>query len=231
MTEYVDKALQLDPLLPEAWVFRGQILARNYQWTESEKAYRRAIELNPNLADAHQNYGANLLFKIGKRQEGIQEVRKAVKLDPLAVSPQLTLTYLLLNDGRPDESLETLNRSHDVTKNPIAAQYHGRAILQKKRPGEAIAYFGDQGSEGFLGLAYALIGKRAEAEALRKSTSFPNRLALVCAGLGDKDCVFEALNQMADIKDPRIHYYIVYPELALIRGDPRLDALKKKIGL
>ena len=38
MTEYVDKALQLDPLLPEAWVFRGQILARSYQWTESEKA-------------------------------------------------------------------------------------------------------------------------------------------------------------------------------------------------
>src|SRR2546427_4906156 len=110
MTEYVDKALQLDPLLPEAWVFRGQILARNYQWTESEKAFRHAIELNPNLADAHENYGGNLLFKIGKHQEGIQEVRKAVELDPLSARPTLTLAYMLINDGRADESLETITR-------------------------------------------------------------------------------------------------------------------------
>ena len=89
----------------------------------------------------------------------------------------------------------------------------------------------EEGSEGFFGLDYALMGKRDEAEALRKSAKFPNHLALICAGLGDKDCVFEALNQMADIRDPRVHYYIVYPELALIRGDSRLDTFKKEIGL
>lgn len=231
MQEYVDKALQLDPLLPDAWVFRGQILARNYQWAESEKAFRRSIELNPNLADAHENYGANLLFKIGKHQEGIQEVRKAVDLDPLSVLPPLTLAYLLINDGRPDESLQTIARLHNITQNALVTQYHGRALLQKERSSEAIAYFRDEGSKGFLGLAFAAAGKRAEAEALRESAKFPNHLALICAGLGDRDCVFEALNRMADIKDPRIHLYIVYPELALIRGDPRLDALKKKIGL
>jgi len=55
----------------------------------------------------------------------------------------------------------------------------------------------EEGSEGFLGLDYALIGKRDEAEALRKSAKFRNHLALICAGLGDKDCVFEALNPMA----------------------------------
>ena len=59
-----------------------------------------------------------------------------------------------------------------------------RALLQKKRYGEAIAYFNDEGSEGFLGLDYALMGKRDEAEALRKSAKFPNHLALICAGLG-----------------------------------------------
>ena len=231
VTEYVDKALQLDPLLPDAWAFRGLVLSRNYQWSDSEKAFRRAIELNPNLADAHENYGANLLFRIGKRQEGIREVRKAVELDPLSVRVPLTLTYMLVTDGRADDALETLARVHQVTKNPIVDQYHGRALLQKKQPNEAAAYFSDEGSLGFLGLTYALTGKRAEAEALRTSAKFPNHLALICAGLGEKDCVFEALNQMADIKDPRIHFYIVYPELALIRGDPRLDALKKKIGL
>jgi adenylate cyclase len=232
MTQYVDKALQLDPLLPDAWVFRGEILARGYQWVESEKAYRRAIELNPNLADAHENYGGNLLFKIGKRREGIQEGRKAVELDPLSARPRLLLAYLLVNDGRPDDTLDALNQVQNTAAvGVLAKQYRGRALLQKKQYSDAIPYLTDEVSKGFLGVAYAWMGRQTEAEAIRKTVQFPNQLALVCAGLQDKDCVFDALNQMADIKDPRIHFYIVYPELALIRGDPRLDSLRRKIGL
>jgi TolB-like protein/Tfp pilus assembly protein PilF len=230
MTEYVDKALQLDPLLPDAWTFRGEILARAYQWTESEEAYRRAIELNPSLAEAHENYGANLLFKIGKRQQGIQEVRKAVALDPLSDRPRRLLAYLLLNDGRPDDALDALNHLQS-TANPFAKQYRGRALLQKKQYADAISYLDGDGSQGFLGLAYGWMGRRTEAETMRTTAQFPNQLALVCAGLQDKDCVFESLNQMADVKDPRIQVYIVYPELALIRGDPRLGTLRRKIGL
>jgi hypothetical protein len=45
----------------------------------------------------------------------------------------------------------------------------------------------EPGSRGFLGLAYGLLGRRAEAEELRKSEPHPNHLALICAGLGDKD--------------------------------------------
>ena len=56
-------------------------------------------------------------------------------------------------------------------------------------------------------------------------------MALICAGLGDKDCAIEALNRMADIKDPRVRYYLIYPELAIIRGDPRLKALRKQVVL
>ena len=63
--------------------------------------------MNPNLADAHADYGANLLFKIGRQQEGIREVRKAVELDLLSVRMLLALTYLLVNDGRGDEAWES----------------------------------------------------------------------------------------------------------------------------
>src|SRR5262249_3639775 len=117
---------------------------------------------------------------------------------------------------------------HQVTKSPAADQYHGRALLQKKQAGEAVSYFSDEGRLGFRDLAYSLIGKRAEAEALRTSAKFPNHLALICAGLGDKDCVFEALNQIADIKDPRIHFYIVYPEARPDSGRPAAGRLKKE---
>jgi hypothetical protein len=75
-------------------------------------------------------------------------------------------------------------------------------------------------------------GRRAEAETLAaKSTNFPNRLAFIYAGLGDKDRVFEALEAMAARKDPRVQVYLGYPEMALIRNDPRLAAFRKKVGL
>jgi TolB-like protein len=232
LKEYADKALQLDPLLSEAWAHRGTFLARTYQWSEAEKAFRRALELNPNSPDAHENYGEALLFSIGKHDEAIRQTRTAAELDPLSLRPLGRLSLELVNDGRAGEALDTVNRLSGMAVDPNSLdQVRGRILLLQKRPVEAIPYFQQRGSQGFLGHAYAVAGQRAEAEALRKSQKIPNQLALTCAGLGDKDCVFEALNKMADAKDPRIHMYIVYPELALIRGDPRLDLLKKKIGL
>ncbi len=60
---------------------------------------------------------------------------------------------------------------------------------------------------------------------------FPRRLAFIYAGLCDKDRVFEALEGMAANKDPLVRHYISYPELALIRDDPRLPAFRRKVGL
>jgi TolB-like protein len=231
--KYADKALQLDPLMPDAWVARGLLLSHNYQWTEAEKAFRRTIELRPNLAEAHEYYGAQVLFKTGRQDEGIREVRRAVALDPLAAGPLFTLSFLLVTAGHTAEGWETVSRLRGIDPNhTLNRQLQGRLLLQKGQTMEALPYFQGEFADPFLGLAYARAGKRAEAEEARKSGRLlPNALALTCAGLGDKDCVFEALNRMADMKDPRIHYYIVYPELSLVRGDRRLPALKMKIGL
>jgi len=149
--------------------------------------------------------------------------------------PLAYLTFALVNAGRTDEAWETLARLHSIDSSPNWQydQYYGRLLLQKKQVREAIPYFPNEepGSRGFLGLVYGLLGRRAEAEEFRKSEQHPNHLALICAGLGDKDGVIEALYRMADMKDPRVHYYLIYPELSLIRGDPRLVSLKKRIGL
>jgi TolB-like protein len=236
--EYADKALQLDPLLPDAWVSRGLLLSHDYQWTEAEKAFHRAIELSPSLSDAHEYYGAQVLFKIGRHEDGLREVRRAVELDPLAAGSLTVLSFLLVTAGHTDEAWKMLSRLRSLDPDQtMNHQFQGRLLLQKGQAMAAIPYFqrGVGGGLGdpFLGFAYGVTGKWAEAESLRESQRQHqnNGLALTCAGLGDRDCVFEALNQMADMKDPRIHYYIAYPELSLIRGDPRLLALKKKIGL
>ena len=229
--ECADQALQLDPLLPDAWVFRGMSLARDYQWTDAERAFGRAIELSPSLAAAHEYYG-DLLFQIGRQEEGLREVRKAVKLDPLAAGPLLKLSFLLVNAGRTDDGSEAVDRLRRIDPNhPWINHLRGRLLLQRGRVQEAVPYFQASGDDGLLGLAYGLLGRRTEAEDLRRSATDPDSVANICAGLGDKDCVFEALNRMADIKDPQLNFYMVKPELSIIRGDPRLAALKKKVGL
>ena len=84
-----------------------------------------------------------------------------------------------------------------------------------------------------LGYAYARAGRREEAENL--ATTIPPRnpfnQALIFAGLGDKDRTFEALDRAARAGPFRIGRALTWPELSLLRGDPRVNALRKKVGL
>ena len=87
-------------------------------------------------------------------------------------------------------------------------------------------------NEGFLGFALARTGRREEAEKLLSAhPDRQNQQVLIYAGLGDKDRVFEALDRMLAAKDERVRTYLTYPELSLIRGDPRLKTFRKKAGL
>jgi hypothetical protein len=62
-------------------------------------------------------------------------------------------------------------------------------------------------------------------------SSNPFQQAVIFAGLGDKDRILEALDRMAVLGPFRIGRILIWPELALLRGDPRLRALRKKVGL
>lgn len=79
----VDRALELDDGLAEAHASRGQILRADRDWAGEEREYRKAIELNPNYATAHQWY-ATLLTARGRIDEGLEEIDRATELDPLS---------------------------------------------------------------------------------------------------------------------------------------------------
>ena len=85
---------------------------------------------------------------------------------------------------------------------------------------------------GALGCAYARAGRREEAEKLAAESAFnPFNQARIFACLGDKDRTFEALDRAAAAGPVRIGWALTSPELALLRGDPRVKALRKKVGL
>jgi len=82
------KALQLDPALPQAHLALGNLEhLRDWNWSAAEREFKRAIDLNPNLADAHAGY-ADFLDAMGRFDEGMREYLRAQELDPGHYAPE-----------------------------------------------------------------------------------------------------------------------------------------------
>jgi TolB-like protein/DNA-binding winged helix-turn-helix (wHTH) protein/Tfp pilus assembly protein PilF len=228
------KALQLDPLLAEAHACMGLIDSRDHNWGEAERAFRRAIELNPNLSRPREDFAAWVLTPLGRLDESERELRTAIELDPLSPRAVNFLDYLLVIAGRYDEVLSNSRRVLATDpENYGARQLSGRAWVQKGNLQEGIATLEKlEGRDNFLAYAYAKAGRRAEAEQIAaKHKDWPWLQALVYAGLGDKDKALAGLRKMAANKDPRAGIYPLYPEFAFLRGDPRLNEMRQELGL
>jgi adenylate cyclase len=227
----VAQAIRLDPLLAEAHDALGMLYARDARWVESEKSFRRAIELDPNSSASRTGFAVYLLESLGRIEEALYQLRIAEKNDPLSPRLQYNLGRLLISAGRYDEAARYCNK--------LPPDHSGRnmclggALLGQGRTEEAIRVFikSDARSErGYLGYAYARSGRREEAEKLAIDLS-PLQQAVIFAGLGDKERTLEALGRMAVVGPVRMGSILSLPELALLRGDPRLKALRKKVGL
>ncbi|HEV2699679.1 MAG TPA: winged helix-turn-helix domain-containing protein [Terriglobales bacterium] len=230
-----EKALQLDPLLAEAYACMGLVESRDHNWGEAERAFRRAIQLDPNLSTARQDFALWVLTPQGRLDDAEHQLRTALELDPLSSKVLDQLDFVLVIAGRDDEVLANARRILSADPDdPYARQLSGRAWVQKGNLEEGIATFEKlgKGSESFLGYTYARAGRRADAELIAaQHRDFPWLQALVYAGLGDKDKAIEGLQNMAAIGDPRTGDYLLFPEFALLRGDPRLNSIRKTFGL
>jgi serine/threonine-protein kinase len=133
------KALALDDKLAEGHASRGQI-ARYYDFdfATAEREYRRAIELNPNYATAHQWLGE--LFSALKRpDEAIAEIRLALELDPLSVVMNRIYGDLLVAARRYDEAINQYHKAIALDPSFAPAHYFlGRAYEAKGMYDEAV---------------------------------------------------------------------------------------------
>jgi TolB-like protein/DNA-binding winged helix-turn-helix (wHTH) protein/Flp pilus assembly protein TadD len=229
------KALNLDPLLAEAYACLGLVNSRDRNWDESERAFRRAIQLNPNLPRPREDFATWVLTPLGRLDEAETELRTTIDLDPLSVQPLNRLDSLLVLAGRYDEVLSNSRRVFAADPdNYVAQQLCGRAWVQKGNLQEGIATFEKlgEGSESFLAYAYGKAGRRTEAEQIAANhRDWPWLQALVYAGLGDKDKALDGLRNMVAIKDPRAGFYPLFPEFGLLREDPRRNAIRRELRL
>jgi TolB-like protein/Flp pilus assembly protein TadD len=239
MRAAAEKAIQLDPMLAEAHDALGVAYSRDAQWQQAEKSFRRALELDPNRAETLRDFAIFFLWPLGRTGEALKELQLAAQADPLSVRVRQSLAYLLPCFGRYDEAATYAGKMPQDA--PFRAAFLGRARFLQERTAEAIQILEtafnrgvDTGSEarGFLGYAYARTGRREEAERIASaSPQNPFNLAVIYAGLGDKERAMEAMERAASAGPFRIGRQLSFPELALIRGEPRMKALRKKVGL
>ena len=98
-------------------------------------------------------------------------------------------------------------------------------------PSGKVPYKDTLGGQPWVAAGYVMAGRRAEVEQWAVVHEEPYRLALIHAALGNKDRTFEELDRAAGTVPHRVVALLTYPEMRLLRGDPRLAALRKKLHL
>jgi Flp pilus assembly protein TadD len=231
------KALELDPLLAEAHGALGMVYAREALWDRSEKSFRRALELNPNDSVLYGNFALTLLFPLGRIGEAVSELRRGVKHDPVAARIRYILVNALIAAGRFDEAVVNCQKLPEDF--PARSDWLARARMGQGQIGEAIRILEEarrspgleNATSGYLGYAYARAGRREEAAKLAAQVQDPYNLALIFAGMGDREHTIAELLRMAPLGPPRFGRNVNYPEFAFVRGDPRIKAQRKSLGL
>jgi tetratricopeptide (TPR) repeat protein len=244
---YAERALGIDGQLSEPHATLGLVNDLSWEFVESEKEFKQAIELNPGYPTAYHWYSI-LLKNIGRNDEAAATIKRAQELDPLSsvISVNVSRMYQLQNNH--DASIENSLKLIELDPNfGPAYEYLALSYLKQGRNAEAIVA-AEKAADltkrasitlGDLGYVYAVAGKRAEAfdkikelEAKYvKRQAIGQYIAAVYMGLGDKDKAFEWLEkdfQERNGKMPEIRWQLQFD---LLRDDPRYKDLLKRMGM
>jgi len=240
------KALQLDDSLSEAHVASARIMTYyDWDWPGAEREFKRAIELNTNSGDAHREYAA-YLTNVGRSEQAIAEAKQARELDPLTMVTHFQIAWALIGARRYDEAIAESQKLLETF--PNAHFWIGIALLGKGMNAQAIKEFEEALSHSVtspmvkasLGYAYGAIGKRdkakttlAEFEKLfKQNQTSPYYIAMIYAGLGDKDQTFAWLEEAyREHSRPLASGINVNPMWDAIRSDPRFENLRRRMSL
>jgi TolB-like protein/class 3 adenylate cyclase/Flp pilus assembly protein TadD len=239
-----EKALALNPASAEAHTSLANYKSwYEHDWAGAEKEFRRAIELNPNLAFAHDQFGLTLACQ-GRFDESIVEGRRAVELDPLDPAIAIDNTMALVGQGQFQKAQDEARRGAELDPTFFFPQMQfgwfdlqqGNARAAVPKLEKAAAMEAPPFVTAYLGYAYGAAGDKAKAlatiEEIKKKGvgNFvpPFNLALVYLGLGDHARALDYLEQAQAADSQWMMYLKVDRIFDPLRADPRFVALMEK---
>lgn len=241
------RALQIDPELAEAHATLGYVRHYDWQWSEAEQAFRRAISLNPSYALARIWY-ANLLSGRGRVDEAVSQVIAASQLDPLSPLVGTNVGWVFHNARRYDEAIAVLLAV--VARDPNYVQAHSRlaaAYGSSGRHDDALEAAetavrltdGSPSTLAAMAQAQALAGRHGEAERLLERLLAERVRRYVATGavanayaaLGRTDEALRWLELSHAERTNNNAYLAVEPVYDGLRAEPRFHALLRATGL
>ena len=237
------KAIALDEALPGGHLQLAHA-AMNFEWdwaTEG-KEIKRALELNPNSAPVHWAYAGHL-ERMGRLPEAISEMQLALQLDPISSRAFLNSAFIYYYARQYDRALLQMQRATALPHEPDLLIFALAIIyVEKGKYEEAIQQFQKLGDQphalGHMGNAYARMGREAEAREmiseLQKQVQNTGvgvyEIALVYAGLGEKDEAFAWLEKSFAARDKGLTCLKIDPCLDPLRSDSRFQDLIRRVG-
>jgi len=241
------KALEIDPFLAEAHCALACIkLIYDYDWAGAERGFREALELNPHYVYARHWYSRYLIAQ-GHVEESLVECDLAIET---AVFDPVNYMYAGWNNyyaRRYEEAVKQLRRSLQLKPEmPLAHMILGAVYLQEGEFTDAVAELKAALKaepapifSGYLAHAYGVAGERQEAERLlgelkeqsKERYVPPYAIAIAYAGLGKRENALEWLEDAYRRRNQWIGFLKAAPEIDVLRSDPRLEDLMRRIGL
>ena len=242
------KALELDPLLPEAHASLGMVkTAYDWDWASGEDEIKEALRLNPNYETAYRWY-ATILHPTNRHDEAIASARHAQELDPTSVLNSFALGYELYMARKYDEALAQLQKTLPMdTKYFPTHSWLALTYIQKSMPEDALeearkaADLSNEStiSMSVLAVSYASSGNAKEARGILQRLEADSKsryissleISLIFASLHESDRAFESLQRAYENHDYNLFRLRAEPAFDRLRSDPRFADLVGRIGL
>lgn len=246
--DYALKALQLDETLGEAHYALGAVnYYYEWDWPAAQRELERTLELDPHALDTNACY-LHSLDSLGKPEEAIAQVRRALELNPHSKAIHGELGCASYYARQYDQALELSRQTLEMDSDFSFAHYHiARAYGQKRMHREAIAELNKlvefSGRSPVviteLGYDYAAAGDKAEALKLlaeltgrmaRGEYIDPYPIAFICVGLGENDQALDWLQKAYEARSSWMPWLKVEPKFDSLRANPRFTALLTRAG-
>jgi TolB-like protein/DNA-binding winged helix-turn-helix (wHTH) protein/tetratricopeptide (TPR) repeat protein len=243
-----DKALELDPNIAEGHAELGLVeFYYDWNWAQSEKEFRKAIELNPNYATAHQWY-SYYLSAMSRFPEALEEAKRAQQIDPLSLSINTTLAGRYRDLRQYDQAVDLNRRTLEMDPNfapahiALGAAYEEQAIWPQAISEYQKAVDLSQDSPpalASLGCAYGFSGNQDEAHKLLARLLQSSKhhyvsgfdMATVYAGIADRDGAFQWLEKAYTDRESQMAFLNVTRRLDSLHSDARFADLLHRLGL
>jgi tetratricopeptide (TPR) repeat protein len=238
-----ERAMDLDPNRSDAYTVLGFVQSSyDWNWSGAEKLYQQALELNPGSADAHAGYAMTALAPVGRLDEALVHMQRAVELDPLAPVVNLAMGQLHLFRREEEQAIRQFHRTIGIDPNfPEARMSLGFLYLLQGDKEQAAEIF-----EGLPNtrldlevLSHILGGRRNEAAAALERLHEMSRVHYISAAdlavlnllVGREQRALDLLEQGFQDRATDMMFLKVSPVFDPIRPDPRFRELLRKMDL